>query len=324
MDPATGTFMSMDTYGCSLSDPMSLHKYLFANANPVKHCDPSGNMTLTETGSSMLLGAVLAGASYSIMYFASLLVDHVRGTNYSANYSLGGLFLTMIYGALLSGLGLAFSIGFQALHLTCLQYVGLSVFCILIGLDLKACSYFTGKSGDVIWSAILGPLGDASLVAGGSAIGAGINAKNSPLGLKNFRVNNDSGQAVCRSMKNDNGVPQTGESARTLGVRPGTGDKVDIAVSDDGMVKHGEGGMSVVPDPNNLSDFKKPPSLGGKCKDPVWVINTDCLGPKLVYKPDLPVNATHGTIQPKYTMPYNEYVEALEATQSYWRLIIDG
>ena len=36
MDPSTGTFTSMDTYAGSLSDPMSLHKYLFANANPVK------------------------------------------------------------------------------------------------------------------------------------------------------------------------------------------------------------------------------------------------------------------------------------------------
>lgn len=47
-----------------------------------------------------------------------------------------------------------------------MQYVGLSVFCILIGLDLKVWSYSAGKPGDVIWSAILGTLGDTAYVAG--------------------------------------------------------------------------------------------------------------------------------------------------------------
>jgi len=42
MNPATGTFISMDTYQGTIFDPTSLHKYLYANANPVTYCDPSG------------------------------------------------------------------------------------------------------------------------------------------------------------------------------------------------------------------------------------------------------------------------------------------
>ena len=35
MNPSVGTFISMDSYSGSIDDPVSLHKYLYANANPV-------------------------------------------------------------------------------------------------------------------------------------------------------------------------------------------------------------------------------------------------------------------------------------------------
>ena len=44
MNPETGTFTSMDTWQGNLYEPVTLHKYLYANANPVKYKDPSGNM----------------------------------------------------------------------------------------------------------------------------------------------------------------------------------------------------------------------------------------------------------------------------------------
>jgi RHS repeat-associated protein len=55
MNPATGTFTSMDTYGGSVFDPTSLHKYLYANANPVSYTDPSGYFSLPELTVSMTI-----------------------------------------------------------------------------------------------------------------------------------------------------------------------------------------------------------------------------------------------------------------------------
>ena len=42
MNPTTGTFITQDTYAGTIFDPVSLHKYLYANANPVMYTDPSG------------------------------------------------------------------------------------------------------------------------------------------------------------------------------------------------------------------------------------------------------------------------------------------
>ena len=47
-DTRTGRFISRDPFQGKLRDPMSLHRYLYANANPVAYRDPSGNFSLPE------------------------------------------------------------------------------------------------------------------------------------------------------------------------------------------------------------------------------------------------------------------------------------
>ena len=49
MSPETGTFTTIDTYAGTLDNPVSLHKYLYANGNPVMYKDPTGNFSLMET-----------------------------------------------------------------------------------------------------------------------------------------------------------------------------------------------------------------------------------------------------------------------------------
>jgi hypothetical protein len=47
-DPATGRFLSRDTFRGFDELPLSLNKYLYAHSNPVNRTDPSGNFTLSE------------------------------------------------------------------------------------------------------------------------------------------------------------------------------------------------------------------------------------------------------------------------------------
>jgi RHS repeat-associated protein len=47
LNPDTGRFHTRDTYEGRNGEPLSLHKYLYANGNPVNGVDPSGNCELT-------------------------------------------------------------------------------------------------------------------------------------------------------------------------------------------------------------------------------------------------------------------------------------
>ena len=47
-DPSSGRFTSMDSFAGSNGDPISLHKYLYANADPINNWDPSGYVTLSD------------------------------------------------------------------------------------------------------------------------------------------------------------------------------------------------------------------------------------------------------------------------------------
>lgn len=60
---ATGRFWNQDSYEGSSGDPASLHKYLYANADPVMFSDSTGHMSLAEvnlTGFAVATIAVIA------------------------------------------------------------------------------------------------------------------------------------------------------------------------------------------------------------------------------------------------------------------------
>ncbi|RRD62170.1 RHS repeat-associated core domain-containing protein, partial [Fretibacterium sp. OH1220_COT-178] len=63
MDPRTGTFLSLDPHQGNRHDPASLHKYMYAHANPVTNTDPTGLWSLGEMGGAMAGQSILAGSS---------------------------------------------------------------------------------------------------------------------------------------------------------------------------------------------------------------------------------------------------------------------
>ena len=90
------------------------------------------------------------------------------------------------------------------------------------------------------------------------------------------------GTELYRGMREADGLPVTGPTARTLGARPG----VDVPVGPDGMVHPGTGGVSVSPDsPLNLPPHRRPPEFGGTGRDPVWRLDERDLPDGLSYPP---------------------------------------
>jgi RHS repeat-associated protein len=59
-DPSTGRFISKDPFEGVLRDPVSLHRYLYANANPVAFTDPTGLMSLAEVKVSASIGFTIS------------------------------------------------------------------------------------------------------------------------------------------------------------------------------------------------------------------------------------------------------------------------
>jgi RHS repeat-associated protein len=60
VDPSTGRFTQQDTWRGSRRSPVTCHKYLYANADPVNGIDPSGHFTLIESMKAVGVVATLA------------------------------------------------------------------------------------------------------------------------------------------------------------------------------------------------------------------------------------------------------------------------
>ena len=86
MDTLTGRFISQDSYAGEISDPVSLHKYLYCSSNPVMKVDPSGfnDISLYSQMSSVVILGVVASTLLSPNY-CRMFTDLIDGL-YDATY----------------------------------------------------------------------------------------------------------------------------------------------------------------------------------------------------------------------------------------------
>jgi hypothetical protein len=152
------------------------------------------------------------------------------------------------------------------------------------------------------------------------------------MGQYNARMNSPSDPQPSSSGANDPvelfrgmkpgaaGEPELGPSARALGIRPG----IDVpAQNPSDVVSPGGGGLSVSPhDPAHLPRHRRPTTLGGTGRDPIWGITTADLGPDLQSRPDPDNPSGHGFIEPSRPMTVAEFEQALERTVQRWKKII--
>jgi RHS repeat-associated protein len=85
-DQNIGRFTQQDTWMGNNSDPITLHKYLYANADPVNNIDPSGNVTIGSLMTAVSNVARLAKTA-SVNVIRSV-AGRVNGTNVRAVTSL--------------------------------------------------------------------------------------------------------------------------------------------------------------------------------------------------------------------------------------------
>ncbi|HWB02367.1 MAG TPA: putative Ig domain-containing protein [Verrucomicrobiales bacterium] len=84
-DPSTGRFISKDPFEGVLRGPVSLHRYLYANSNPVMFTDPTGQFTVTET---MVYSAITGGLVSGVIGA----ISGKRGWALAADIVVGAVF----------------------------------------------------------------------------------------------------------------------------------------------------------------------------------------------------------------------------------------
>lgn len=94
-DPVTGRFLSQDPFQGSIEFPVTQHRYLYGNADPVNHSDPSGELSVAEFLVGFVISGLLCAAQMTATYY---------GYHTAANI-IGLVNLTLLLAPIVYGVG---------------------------------------------------------------------------------------------------------------------------------------------------------------------------------------------------------------------------
>ena len=163
MNPSTGTFATMDSYQGNIYEPASLHKYMYANTNPVMNTDTSGYCSMPELCVGMTALEVLK-ASIKFITINTLVGGFVGGILGGIDAALGGAGTKEIWKEALMGLGIGLALGAAISTLMCFSVifpilqVALQVFRVVLftlGMVGALVSYQEGNTAQAIFRALL-------------------------------------------------------------------------------------------------------------------------------------------------------------------------
>jgi len=127
-DPRSGRFLTVDPFGGSTRDPLTLHRYLYANDDPVNKFDPAGTLTLAEQLTVFaLLSVTIAAVQYTFsasqigpgnIGYKGIFVAVAGQTPASGLFSVGGALAHLVSQPLPGARGIERNVAFGGYFIT--------------------------------------------------------------------------------------------------------------------------------------------------------------------------------------------------------------
>jgi RHS repeat-associated protein len=91
MSPEQGLFVGVDPYAGDLLAPVSLHRYLYADASPVSNADPTGEMTLVDVAVTGAIIGIVSTIYTAVAWIGTERWGTIEWHGYMAGVTGGGL-----------------------------------------------------------------------------------------------------------------------------------------------------------------------------------------------------------------------------------------